>query len=70
VVHCGNGISGHQGAKYPLNRGQNFFLQISQYGYKKIQNFTLISKMLTYFSDKMHPKKVLRQKLFLEKNSS
>jgi hypothetical protein len=25
VVHCGNGISGHQGAKIPLNRGQIFF---------------------------------------------
>jgi hypothetical protein len=24
VVHCGNGISGHQKTKIPLNKGQNF----------------------------------------------
>jgi hypothetical protein len=46
-----------------------FYIQIGQYGYKKIQNFTLISKIFTYLSDKMHPKKVLGKKLFLEKNS-
>jgi hypothetical protein len=38
-------------------------------GFKKIQNFTLISKILTYLRDKMHPKEVLDKKLFLEKNS-
>jgi hypothetical protein len=46
---------------------KTFFLQIGQYAYQKIQNFMLISKMLTYLSDKMHPKKVLGKKLFLEK---
>jgi hypothetical protein len=25
VVHCGNGISGHQRAKNPLNRGKKFY---------------------------------------------
>jgi hypothetical protein len=48
---------------------KNFFIQRGQYGYQKIQNFTLISKMFTYLSDKMHPKKVLGKKLFSEKNS-
>jgi hypothetical protein len=50
--------------------GVKFFsLQIGQYGYQKIQNLALISKMLTYLSDKMHPKKVLDKKLCLEQNS-
>jgi hypothetical protein len=35
-------------------------------GIKKIQHLTLISKMLTYLSDKMHPKKVLDKKRFLD----
>jgi hypothetical protein len=30
--------------------------------YKKTQNFMLISKMQTYISDKMHPKRVMSQK--------
>jgi hypothetical protein len=46
-----------------------FFIQIGQDGYQKIQNFTLISKIFTYLSDKMHPKKVLGKKLFSEKYS-
>jgi hypothetical protein len=70
VVHCGNGIFSHQRAKNPLNSigVKILFLQIGQYGYKKIQNFTLISKMFTYLCDKMHLKKVLGKKLFSEKN--
>ncbi len=35
-----------------------FFLEIGHIGYKKIENFMLISKMQTYLSDKMPPKKV------------
>jgi hypothetical protein len=35
-----------------------FFLEIDHIGYKKIKNFMLISKMQTYLSDKMPPKKV------------
>jgi hypothetical protein len=69
-MECGNGISGHQRAKNPLNRGRNFFPSNRPIWVSKIQNFMLISKMLTYPSDKMHPKKVLGKKLFLEKNSS
>jgi hypothetical protein len=35
-----------------------FFLEIGHIGYQKIDNFMLISKMQTYLSDKMPPKKV------------
>jgi hypothetical protein len=35
-----------------------FFLEIGQIGYQKIENFMLISKIQTYLSDKMPPKKV------------
>jgi hypothetical protein len=65
-IYCGNGIFGCQRAKNPINRGQIFFLQIGQYGYQKIQNFTLISKMSTYLSGKMLPKKVLGINLSLK----
>ncbi len=34
-----------------------FFLEIGHIGYQKIENFMLISKMQTYLSDKMPPKK-------------
>jgi hypothetical protein len=47
-----------------------FFLEIGQIGYQKIENFMLISKMQTYLSDKMPPKKVKikkRTKLGLSK---
>jgi hypothetical protein len=35
-----------------------FLLEIGHIGYQKIKNFMLISKMQTYLSDKMLPKKV------------
>ncbi len=35
-----------------------FFLEIGHIGYQKIEDFMLISKMQTYLSDKMPPKKV------------
>jgi hypothetical protein len=35
-----------------------FFLEIGHVGYKKIENFMLISKIPTCLSDKMLPKKV------------
>ena len=35
-----------------------FFLEIGHIGYQKIENFMLISKMQTYLSDKMPPKKL------------
>ncbi len=35
-----------------------FFLEIGYIGYQEIENFMLISKMQTYLSDKMPPKKV------------
>jgi hypothetical protein len=35
-----------------------FFLEIGHIGYQKIENFMLISKLQTYLSDKMPPKKV------------
>jgi hypothetical protein len=47
-----------------------FFLEIGHIGYKKIENFMLISKMQTYLCDKMPPKKVKikkRQKMGLSK---
>jgi hypothetical protein len=37
-------------------------------GYKKTQNFTLVSKMQTYLCDKMHQKKVMSQKRSQKKN--
>jgi hypothetical protein len=40
-----------------------FFLEIGHIGYKKIKNFMLISKLQTYHSDKMPPKKVKIKKL-------
>jgi hypothetical protein len=40
-----------------------FFLEIGHIGYQKIENFMLISKMQTYLSDKMPPKKVKIKKL-------
>jgi hypothetical protein len=43
-------------------RSEIFLLEISQYMHKKIRIFMLISKMSTYISVKMHPKKVLAQK--------
>jgi hypothetical protein len=36
-----------------------FLLEIGHIGYQKIKNFMLISKMQTYLSDKMSPKKVI-----------
>jgi hypothetical protein len=39
-----------------------FFLEIGHIGYQKIENFMLISKMQTYLSDKMPPKKVTIKK--------
>jgi hypothetical protein len=47
-----------------------FFLEIGHIGYQKIENFMLISKMQTYLSDKMPPKKVIivkRKKMGLGK---
>ncbi len=47
-----------------------FFLEIGHIGYQKIENFMLISKMPTYLSDKMPPKKVKikkREKMGLSK---
>jgi hypothetical protein len=47
-----------------------FFLEIGHIGYQKIENFMLISKMQTYLSDKMPPKKVKikkRKKMGLSK---
>jgi hypothetical protein len=47
-----------------------FFLEIGHVGYQKIENFMLISKMQTYLSDKMPPKKVKikkQQKMGLSK---
>jgi hypothetical protein len=35
-----------------------FFLEIGHIGYQKIKNFMLISKLQTYLSDKMPPKKL------------
>ncbi len=35
-----------------------FFLEIGHIGYQKIENFMLISKLQTYFSDKIRPKKL------------
>jgi hypothetical protein len=35
-----------------------FFLEIGHIGYQKIENFMLISKVQTYLSNKMPPKKV------------
>jgi hypothetical protein len=38
--------------KNPLNRDKIFFLQVDQYEYQKIQNYTLVfRKMSTYQSD-------------------
>ncbi len=34
------------------------FLEIGHIGYQKIENFMLISKLQTYLSDKMPPKKI------------
>jgi hypothetical protein len=34
------------------------FLEIGHIGHQKIENFMLVSKMQTYLSDKMPPKKV------------
>jgi hypothetical protein len=39
-----------------------FFLEIGHIGYQKIENFMLISKVQTYFSDKMPPKKLKLKK--------
>jgi hypothetical protein len=41
-----------------------FFLEIGHIGYKKIENFKLISKKQTCLSDKKPPKKVKNKKLF------
>jgi hypothetical protein len=41
-----------------LLRGKNFFFKIGHIGYQIIKNCMLISKMQTYLSDKMPPKKV------------
>jgi hypothetical protein len=38
------------------------FLEIGHMVYQKIKNFMLISKMLTYLSDKMPPKKLKLKK--------
>jgi hypothetical protein len=47
---------------------KNFFFEIGHSGYKKIEDFMLISKMQTYFSDKMpHP---LKKNLNLKKNKN
>jgi hypothetical protein len=53
-----------------LLRGDpQLFLEIGHIGLKKIQNFMLISKMQTYLSDKMPPKKLklLNEKMRLNK---
>jgi hypothetical protein len=48
-------------------RSEIFFsLKIGQYRYQKIHIFTVISKMLTFLSNKKHPKKVTT-KNFLKK---
>ncbi len=39
-----------------------FFIEIYHIGYQKIENFMLISKMQTYLSHKMPPKKVIIEK--------
>ncbi len=44
--------------KTALLRGEFFFLEIDHMGYPKIENFMLISKMQTFNSDKMPPKKL------------
>jgi hypothetical protein len=41
-----------------------FFLEIGHMGYKKIENFMLISNKQTCLSDKMPPQKVKIKKLF------
>jgi hypothetical protein len=40
-----------------------FFFEIGHIGYKRIENFMLISKMQTCLSDKMPPQKVKIKKL-------
>jgi hypothetical protein len=39
-----------------------FFLEIGHIGYQKIENLMMISKMQTYLSDKMPPKKFIIEK--------
>ncbi len=46
-----------------LLRGENSFFEIGHTGYKKIENFMLISKMQTYFSDKVPQKKLKWKKM-------
>jgi hypothetical protein len=41
-----------------LLKGEFFFFEIDHIGYQIIENFMLISKMQTYLSDKMPPKKL------------
>jgi hypothetical protein len=41
-----------------LKRGKKKFFKPTHDGYHKTQNFMLISKIQTYLSDKMHPKKL------------
>jgi hypothetical protein len=48
--------------KNSLNKVRNFSLKIGQYGHQKIRIFIFTSKMQTYLSDKMHPKKVIAEK--------
>jgi hypothetical protein len=47
-------------------RSDIFVLKIDQYTrYQRIRIFTLVSKMLTYLSDKVHPKKIITKKQIL-----
>ncbi len=55
---------------WPFWEVKIFFLEIGHIGYQQIENFILISKMQTYLSDKMPPKKVKikkRKKMGLSK---
>jgi hypothetical protein len=50
-----------------LLRGEIFFYEIGHMGYKKIENFMVISKMQTWLSDLMPTKKVKLKKMGLSK---
>jgi hypothetical protein len=49
--------------KMLLYKVRKFLVQICEYKHQKIRIFMPISKISTYFSVKMHPKKVLAKKL-------
>ncbi len=49
-------------SNYLKKMGEIFFLWIGHTGCQKIRIFTLITKIATYLSDKMNPKKVILKK--------